>query len=278
LETGLADKCAIVAGGSSGIGLATAIELAREGAHVAIGARDPDRLAVAERAIKEVSSGRVHATSVDITDTDAARRWVDDVATTVFGGLHIVFVGGGSPPFGPATGFGLDDYGAAIDQVLKSAVGLTLAALPHLKSAGWGRLLYVASETACTPVAPLAMSGVTRAALVRFAQGVAADVGRQGITANVIAPGGVRTPPMERLAARLASEDGGEIDTKLDVMGHHSAIGRLAEPAEIAALAAFLASERASYITGVVHLIDGGGGVTGAHLPYLSSTRKDNSI
>jgi 3-oxoacyl-[acyl-carrier protein] reductase len=274
LDTGLVGKCALIAGGSSGIGLATAVELAREGAHVAIGARDPGRLAVAERSIKDVSSRRVHATSVDVTDPDAVRRWVDDVATAEFGGLHIVFVSGGSPPFGPATGFHLDDYRAAVDQVLGSAVSLTLAALPHLASAGWGRLLYVASETACAPVAPLALSGVTRAALVRFAQGVAADVGRDGITANVLAPGGVRTPPMERLAARLAEEADNDVETQLRVMGHHSALGRLAEPAEIAAFAVFLASERASYITGAVHLIDGGGSVTGAHLPYLTSPRK----
>ncbi len=271
MDTGLAGKCALIAGGSSGIGLATAIELAKEGAHVAIGGRDPDRLAVAEAAIKEVSSGRVHTTSVDVTDTEAARRWVQDVATAEFGELHVVFVSGGSPPFGPATGFDLETYDAAIHQVLRASVGLTLAALPHLRAAGWGRLLYLASETALTPAAPLALSGVTRAALVRFAQGVAADTGRDGITANVIAPGGVRTPPMERLASRLADSADGDVEAQLRIMGQHSALGRLAEPAEIAALAVFLASERASYITGAVHLIDGGGSVTGAHLPYLTS-------
>lgn len=272
MDLGLDNKVALVAGGSSGLGLATAMELAREGAHVAIGARDPRRLEAAQHRLKEVARGRVHATSVDLTDKAAARRWVDEVAAD-FGALHIVLVSGGSPPIGPASGFDLEEYQGAVDKVLMAAVNLTLAAVPYLKAAGWGRLLYVASETASVPIAPLALSGVTRAALVRFAQAMAADLGRDGITVNVLAPGGVRTPPMERAAARLAGD--GDVEEWLAAMGHHNAVGRLARPDEVAAVAAFLAGERASFVTGGVHLIDGGAGVTGPDLPHLTSARKD---
>lgn len=273
MDLGLENRVALVAGGSSGLGLATAKELAREGAHVAIGARDPERLAKALRSIEEVARGRVHAASIDITDTDAARRWVDDVAAG-FGALHVVFVSGGSPPIGTATQFELDDYHAAVQRILLPAVNLALAALPHLAAAGWGRLLLLASETASVPIGPLALSGVTRAGLVRFAQALASDVGRKGITVNVLAPGGARTPPMERAAARLAG-DGGDIEATLATMGHHSALGRLARPEEVAAVATFLASERASFVTGQVHLIDGGASVTGPDLPHLTSASKD---
>ncbi|MER5424795.1 SDR family NAD(P)-dependent oxidoreductase [Streptosporangium roseum] len=272
MDLGLGNKVALVAGGSSGLGLATAKELAREGAHVAIGARDRGRLAEAERGIKEVARGRVHATSVDVTDRAAARRWVDEVAAD-FGALHIVLVSGGSPQIGTASQFEPAEYQAAVDGVLLPAVSLALAALPHLRAAGWGRLLFVASETASVPVARLALSGVARAAIVRFAQSLASELGRDGITVNVLAPGTTRTPPVERAAAKLA--EGGDVEARLRTMGHHNALGRLARPDEFAAVATFLAGERASFVTGGIHLIDGGASVVGPELPHLTAARKD---
>ncbi|WP_031170194.1 SDR family NAD(P)-dependent oxidoreductase [Streptosporangium roseum] len=272
MDLGLGNKVALVAGGSSGLGLATARELAREGAHVAIGARDRGRLAEAERGIKEVARGRVHATSVDVTDQAAAHRWVDEVAAD-FGALHIVLVSGGSPQIGTASQFEPAEYQAAVDGVLLPAVSLALAALPHLRAAGWGRLLFVASETASVPVARLALSGVARAAIVRFAQSLASELGRDGITVNVLAPGTTRTPPVERAAAKLA--EGGDVEARLRTMGHHNALGRLARPDEFAAVATFLAGERASFVTGGIHLIDGGASVVGPELPHLTAARKD---
>jgi 3-oxoacyl-[acyl-carrier protein] reductase len=258
MDLGLADKVALVAGGSSGLGFAVARELALEGAHVAIGARDRDRLAAAEGRLKEVARGRVHATSIDITDGGAARRWVSQVAAD-FGALHIVVVSGGSPPTGAALSFEPADYQAALSLVLLPAVVLSLAAVPHLRAARWGRLLFVASETASVPVAPLALSGVTRGALTRFAQSLAPQLASSGVTVNVLAPGATRTELVERAAAKLAAD--GDLEAQLHVMGQHSALGRLARPDEFAAVAAFLASERASFVTGTVHLIDGGASV-----------------
>lgn len=270
MDLGLENKVALVAGGSSGLGLAIAKELAAEGAHVAIGARDRGRLAAAERAVKAashkaashkaVARGEVTATSVDLTDQAAAERWVSETAAR-FGALHIVAVSGGSPPVGTAGSFGPADYHEAFGKIFLPAVDLALAALPHLRSAGWGRILFVASETAVVPISTLALSGAARAALTRFAQSLAVDVGRDGITVNVLAPGATRTEMVERAAARQAA--GGDIEAPLRAMGEHTAIGRIGRPDEFGAVAAFLASERASYVTGGVHLLDGGASVLG---------------
>jgi 3-oxoacyl-[acyl-carrier protein] reductase len=258
VDLGLAEKVALISGGSSGIGFAAARELAREGAHVAIGARDPDRLARARARLDAEARGRIHVTSVDITDTEAATRWVGQVAAE-FGGLHIAVLSGGSPPTGSALTFDLAGYDAAVGLVLRPAIALAMATVPHLIAAGWGRLLFVASETASVPVAQLALSGVTRGGLVRFAQSLAAEVAPAGVTVNVLAPGATRTELVERAAAKLAAD--GAMEAQLAAMGAHCALGRLARADEVGGVAAFLASERASFITGTVQLIDGGASV-----------------
>lgn len=265
MDLGLEGRVALIAGGSSGLGLAVAGELAREGAHVAIGARDRDRLASARRSLEQVARGRVHTTSVDVTDDVAARRWIGDVAAE-FGAVHILVVSGSSPPVGTASQFGIEDYRRAIERNLFPPIRLALAALPHMKAARWGRILFVTSETANHPVGMLALSGVARAGVVRFAEALASEVGMDGITVNLLAPGATRTEMVERAAAKMAPD--GDVEAELRSWGSNNAVGRIGRLEEFAAVATFLASERASFVTGRVHLMDGGASVM-EELPYL---------
>ncbi len=258
MELGLANKVALVAGGSSGLGLAVAEELAKEGAHVAIGARDSARLAQAEARLKSVArGGRVLTTRVDVRDDADVRRWVEAVVAKL-GALHVVVTNSGGPPAGPASTFGLDAYRSAADTVLLPPISLALAALPHLKAAGWGRLLFITSETVNRPVARFALSGFARMGIVGFAAALVQELGDAGITVNVLAPGYMRTPPVEHSASRS-----GDMEAGLRAMGAHIPLKRVGLPEELAAAAVFLASERASFITGTVQLVDGGASVIG---------------
>ncbi len=134
VELGLRDRVALVSGASSGLGLAVARELAAEGAHVAICARERERLQRAAAQLQGCGPGRVHAAPVDLRDEAAVRGWVDHVAREL-GGLHVVVSNAGGPPGGPLVERRLDDYRSALETSLLSHVGLVTAALPHLRAA-----------------------------------------------------------------------------------------------------------------------------------------------
>ena len=241
MDLGLSAKVALVAGGSSGLGLAIAQELAAEGARVSIGARDPERL----RAALQTLPGQGHiAEAVDVRDAQGVQRWV---ARTVdeLGGAHIVVANAGGPPAGAATAFDVGDYRAAVELSLLSQIGMVQAALPHLRDAGWGRVLFITSQTVRQPIASLALSNTARLGVLGYAKSLVADLGAGNITVNVLAPGSHDTP-------RLRSLHGGEPSAE------GIPLGRVGTPQEFAAAAAFLASERASYITGAVLPVDGG--------------------
>lgn len=249
MDLGLAGRVAMVSGASSGLGLAVARELAAEGAHVAICARERPRLEAAAGEVDRLGPGRVLATALDLRDDVAVHAWVAEVVAGL-GGIHVVVSNAGGPPGGPLADLDLAAYRAALELSLLAHVSLVTAALPHVRRAGWGRILLVASETVRQPSPRYGLSSVARLGLLGFAKALVHELGAGDITVNVLAPGYTRTPNLERQLgeaglATLARDTG-------------IPLGRIARPEEFGAAAAFLASARASFITGTVQLVDGG--------------------
>jgi 3-oxoacyl-[acyl-carrier protein] reductase len=257
MDLGLSGRVALVAGASSGLGLAVARALAAEGAHVSIAARDPDRLARAHEEVDRAGPGRVLSSTVDVTDEAAVARWVDRTADE-FGGLHVVVTNSPGVPHGTADSFAVDDYRRAYDGATLPHVAITLAALPHLRRGGWGRVLMITSEAVRQPLPGTAMSAVARLGVLGFAKGLVHALGPSGVTVNVLAPGVHQTPAFEGFVAARSGASGVDFETALKEIAAEVPLGRIGRPADFGALAAFLAGEQACFVTGTVLLVDGG--------------------
>lgn len=247
MDLGLTGRVALVAGASSGLGRAAARALAAEGCAVSVCGRDPGRLAAVAG---ELAPARVLTRVVDVTDDAAVRTWVEETVDTL-GGLHIVVTNSAGPPPGPVESFALEDYRAALDTALLPHVGLALAALPHLRAAGWGRLVMIASETVRQPIARYGLSGTARIGLAAFARTLAPSVGSAGVTVNVLAPGYHDTEGLRRQLGDRADEELARVATTIPV-------GRVGGAADFGAVVAMLASAHAGFVTGTTLLVDGG--------------------
>jgi 3-oxoacyl-[acyl-carrier protein] reductase len=256
VDLGIAGRVALVSGATSGLGLAVATALAAEGARVAICGRNEQRLAAAADQVAAAAAthraggaGSVRADRVDLRDQAAVRGWIDAVATDL-GEPAIVVSNAGGPPAGPVTAFGLDAYREAVELCLLAHIGFVQATLPGLRAAGWGRILLVASETIRAPRPQYGLSNTVRPGLAGYAKSLVPEIGPDGVTINVLAPGYHRTPA---LTSQFADPDAGLADIAATIP-----VGRLGAPADFAATAAFLASTHAGFITGSTILVDGG--------------------
>jgi 3-oxoacyl-[acyl-carrier protein] reductase len=250
MDLGIRDRVALVAAGTSGLGLSAAVALAREGVRVSLCGRDPDRLAAARDAVAKAGDGRVLASTVDVRDRPAVADWVARTAAE-FGAVHIVVGNSGGPPPGTLDTVDPERYRDAFAVCVQPQITLTHAALPHLRTAGWGRVLLIASETARQPILHYGLSSTVRPALLGFARTLAHTLGPAGITVNVLAPGYHRTAGLERML-------GADAEPELDRIGQRIPLGRVGRPDDFGAVAAFLASEQAGFITGTCLLVDGG--------------------
>ena len=256
MNLGLTGRVALVAAGSKGLGRAVADELAAEGAAVAICARGAASLDEAVRAIA-AAGGRAHGIAADVSLPGEAARVVSETER-VFGRVDVLVTNAGGPrsaKFDALTG---EDWAQAVRLLLDSAVAFARAALPGMRRRRWGRILNITSIAAKQPVDGLMLSNSVRAAVIGFARTLATEVAADGVTVNNLLPGYTRTARVEELARQMAEGGGGGEGGLITRWEGEIPMRRLGEPREFAALAAFLASERASYITGQSIAVDGG--------------------
>jgi len=253
VDLGLKDKRAVVLGASRGLGRAIAEAMAREGANVTIVARDRARLAQTADAIGEASGAKIHIHAADLSQTPA----VDALAATL-GDVDVLVLNGGGPPPGAVSAVGDEAWRAAFETMAMAPMRLARAALPGMRKRQFGRILLVLSSGVVQPIPNLGISNTVRLSLVGWAKTLAAEVAPDGITVNGLVPGRIHTGRVDELDAAEAARSGKPIEEVRAQSRATIPMARYGTPEEFAAMAAMLASEKASYTTGSMLRVDGG--------------------
>lgn len=257
MDLGIAGKVAAVAASSQGLGFACAQELAREGASLAICSRDRERIDAAAVRIHEETGAEVYATVVDVSRQDECIRFIDETVRQ-FGRLDILVTNAGGPAPGALDQIDFDNLRDGFSTTLMSAIVMMKAAVPHMRQNCWGRIVNILSMTAKQPKVNLLVSNTMRPAILGFAKSISFELAADGITVNNVAPGYTRTERLTELAEHLAKQSGGTVGDVFADWEQTVPVRRLGQPRELAAVVAFLASERAGYVTGVTLQVDGG--------------------
>ncbi|WP_031470959.1 SDR family oxidoreductase [Sciscionella sediminilitoris] len=252
MDLGLHGKVALVPGATSGLGAAVVRALAAEGAHVVFGGRRAD---LAEQLAAELPSAV--GIGVDITDPDGPRRLLD-TAVERFGQVDVLVLNGGGPAPSTANGLSADEALEAVRLLLSPHLRLIGAALPGMRERGWGRIVAIGSTGIQQPIEGLVASNVGRNALAGYLKTLAAEVASDGVTVNLVLPGRIETDRMSQVYGAMAARHGETEDAIRAAARADIPAGRFGTPDEFAAAVTFLASSRATYITGEQLRCDGG--------------------
>jgi len=257
MDLGLNGKVALVAAASRGLGRAVAEELATEGATLVICSRKAETIDQTANEITAATGAEILALPCDVSQPADVARLVQS-GIERFGRIDILVTNSGGPPAGQFDSFGVEQWEAATRLLLHSSVELARQVLPGMKERRWGRILNVTSIAVKQPVDNLILSNSLRAAVTGMARTLANEVATFGVTVNNIMPGYTRTERVEELARMMAEKEEITPTEFIARWEKEIPIRRLGEPREFAALAAFLVSERAGYITGTSIPVDGG--------------------
>jgi 3-oxoacyl-[acyl-carrier protein] reductase len=259
MDLGLKGKRALVLAASRGLGYACARGLAQEGCHLVICSRDEARIRAAADQIRKDTGAKVEPLVADVSSPAEADRLVG-AAVSAYGGLEILVHNAGGPPAGGFAAVNEAQWKQAFEQNLMSLVRIVAAAVPEMKKAGYGRVLTIASSSIKQPIPNLVLSNAFRAGVWGLAKTLSQELGPQGILVNAIAPGRISTERIAELDQANATRTGKPIEEVRKASVASIPLGRLGDPEEFANLVVFLASARASYISGQGMFVDGAAG------------------
>jgi 3-oxoacyl-[acyl-carrier protein] reductase len=257
MDLELRGRVGLVCGSSSGLGFAIAAALAQEGCRVALNGRDRKRLDQAVSRLGGRTDAEVAGFDADVSLPTAAEALGDRVAQRL-GPVDILVCNAGGPPPTQFADAPPQSWQEAISLNLLSTIHLCRAVVPGMRERGWGRVICLASVAGKQPLGHLILSTTARAGVLGFAKSLADEVAADGVTVNAVCPGYTRTERVEELLDDLATRQSGTREDVVRDLVRDIPMGRMGEPVELAAAVAFLASERASYITGVALQVDGG--------------------
>lgn len=257
MDLGLSDRVALVAAASRGIGYAAARELAREGARVFLCSRDERHASEAAAAIHQETGANVAGIRADVIDGGDTEAFVN-LALERAGRVDICVTNAGGPPATTFADTDMDMFRNAFELNALSAIRFAKLVLPGMREQKWGRIVNVTSISVKQPVDGLLLSNTVRAGLTGWAKTVSNEVAADGVTINNVAPGYTLTERQNELAEARSKALGKTKEELIEMWAAQTPMRRIASPEEIAAAIAFLASERASYITGVTLQVDGG--------------------
>lgn len=257
METGLRDRVAIVSGSSHGLGRAAAFALAAEGSHIALCARNAQALEEVAATIRERYRVQVNIHALDARNSSAVLQFVANVGE-VFGRVDVCVTNAGGPPAKDFLATTDEDWDDAFFLNLRSAASFARAVIPHMQRQRWGRIITISSITVRQPQPQLILSNAIRTGVMGLVRSLANEFGKDGILINNIAPGYTATERLKELSASRASALSRTKEQIEQAWVDQIPIGRLGKPEEVADAIVWLASERASFVTGQTILVDGG--------------------